>query len=49
MRIQQFELVKELGNGRYGKVHLVKHRSTGFLMAMKIISIETIEETNVWT
>ncbi len=48
LRIQDFELIQELGSGRYGKVHLARHRDTGFVMAMKIVSVETIEETQVW-
>jgi len=42
--LQDFELVKLLGKGSFGKVLLVKKRDTNFLYAMKILKKKFIEE-----
>ena len=40
--IDDFEKGKLLGKGQFGKVHIVKHKETGFLCAMKILEKEYI-------
>ena len=42
--LQDFELVKLLGEGSFGKVVLVKKRDTGIFYAMKILKKKVIEE-----
>ena len=43
---QDFEIVKLLGRGSFGKVLLVKHKLDNKLYAMKILKKETIKRTN---
>ena len=42
--IQDFEFVKLLGQGSFGKVILVKKKNSGLLYAMKILKKKVIEE-----
>ena len=35
--IEEFDFIKLLGEGAYGKVYLVKKKKTGDLYAMKIV------------
>ncbi len=37
MSIEDFDFIKMLGEGAYGKVYLVRKKTTGDLYAMKII------------
>ena len=32
-----FQIIKKIGKGKYGKVYLVKEKSTNYLLAMKMI------------
>jgi len=36
--VNQFQILKDLGKGSFGKVKLVKHRETGELFAMKVLN-----------
>jgi protein-serine/threonine kinase len=44
--IKDFESLKVLGTGTYGKVMLVRHKSSRKLYAMKVLKIKTIKEKN---
>jgi len=37
LNIYDFIRLRKLGSGKFGKVYLVIHRLTGFLLALKII------------
>lgn len=37
MTIEDFQFIKFLGEGAFGKVYLVKKRKTGDIYAMKIV------------
>ena len=39
-----FHIGKKLGKGQFGDVFIVKHKLTGFICAMKIITKKTIKE-----
>ena len=45
--IDDFELIKVLGKGSYGKVQLVKHKVTGKIYAMKSMSKRFLEENDL--
>lgn len=40
MGIEDFQFLKFLGEGAYGKVYLVKKKATGDIYAMKIVNFE---------
>lgn len=42
MRRENFKIVSKLGEGKFGKVFLVKDIHTGFILAMKIIEKKKI-------
>jgi protein-serine/threonine kinase len=44
--IKDFESLKVLGTGTYGKVMLVRHKVTRKLYAMKVLKIKVIKEKN---
>lgn len=44
--IRDFESLKVLGTGTYGKVMLVRHKTTKKLYAMKVLKIKVIKEKN---
>jgi len=35
--VDDFTRLKELGNGKYGRVYLVKEKYSGFVCALKVI------------
>ncbi|KAK6176109.1 hypothetical protein SNE40_014456 [Patella caerulea] len=39
-----FEVIKELGSGRFGKVYLIKHYTTGELLARKEIKLSHLPD-----
>lgn len=47
LRLEDFTVIKQLGKGKFGKVSLVRHDTTGFLCAMKAIDKETIRRENL--
>jgi|JI6StandDraft_1071083.scaffolds.fasta_scaffold06424_1 aurora kinase len=47
LRLEDFTVVRQLGKGKFGKVSLVVHNSTGFLCAMKAIEKDTIRKENL--
>lgn len=36
-----------MGQGKYGKVYMARHKSTGFICALKTLSKEKIKEENI--
>jgi serine/threonine protein kinase len=44
--IKDFESLKVLGTGTYGKVMLVRHKISRKLYAMKVLKISVIREKN---
>jgi serine/threonine protein kinase len=47
MSIKDFKIGKCLGNGRFGKVYQAIEKNTGFLVALKKISKETIKSNKL--
>jgi aurora kinase len=45
--IKDFKIGKCLGNGRFGKVYQAIEKNTGFLVALKKISKETIKSNKL--
>lgn len=45
--IEDFEIGKKLGSGRFGKVYLVRERKTHFICALKIIFKSQIVSNNI--
>ena len=45
--INDFELIKELGTGKYGKVFLVREKKTNFICALKILEKSLIKEEEI--
>jgi hypothetical protein len=43
--ISDFEILKVIGQGAYGKVQLVRHKADGHLYAMKYLSTQFLEES----
>lgn len=37
LNIHDFQFLQQLGKGKYGKVYMVRHKQTGFLLALKEI------------
>lgn len=46
-RASDFEVIRELGRGKYGVVKMVRHRRTGFLCALKTLRKSLLVEENV--
>ena len=42
-----FQIIKKIGKGKYGKVYLVKEKSTNYLLAMKMIEKSHILHQNL--
>ena len=42
-----FQVIRKLGKGKYGKVYLVREKSTHFLLAMKIIEKNFLMKQNL--
>lgn len=47
LSMKQFELGKCVGSGKFGDVHICKHKQTGFVFALKKIFKSTIKEFNM--
>lgn len=47
IRLEEFQLGMEIGSGKYGKVHIARHRDTGFICAIKSVSKKIIKEENL--
>ncbi|SJM81779.1 probable Spindle assembly checkpoint kinase [Zygosaccharomyces bailii] len=47
MSLDDFELGKKLGKGKFGRVYCVKHKKTGFICAMKVMEKQEIVQYNV--
>ena len=47
MQLDEFVLVDEMGEGKYGKVYMAQHRASGFLCALKAVSKARIREENI--
>ena len=41
---KDFEQLKELGSGKYGKVYLVREKKSNFICALKIIEKKLLKE-----
>lgn len=42
-----FKILKKLGEGKFGKVYLVREIYTGFMMAMKVLEKRKIMQDNI--
>jgi len=47
--INQYEVIKDLGKGSFGKVKLVKHSETGELFAMKVMNKNVLRKKRIGT
>lgn len=47
LSLDDFELGKKLGKGKFGKVYCVRHRSTGYICALKVMEKEEIIKYNL--
>ena len=45
--LNEFELIDEIGEGKYGKVYMAQHKETGFLCALKTVSKVKIKEEDI--
>ena len=45
--VDDFVRIKELGNGKYGRVYLVKEKYTGFVCALKVIEKKLLHEEEI--
>ena len=45
--LEDFEIGKKLGKGRFGDVFLVKEKEIGLVMAMKVISKKELKESEM--
>lgn len=43
IELDDFEMVSELGSGKYGKVYMARHKATGFKCAIKTVSKQMIK------
>lgn len=46
-KISDFELGRELGKGKFGRVKLARHKKTGMICSLKIISKDVIRQENL--
>ncbi len=46
-QLKDFELGKNVGSGKFGDVHICRHRETGLMFALKKIFKSTILEYNM--
>lgn len=44
MSIEDFEVGKDLGKGKFGIVKIARHKKTGLIFSIKIIKKSTINE-----
>lgn len=44
LSMRDFELGKLVGSGKFGDVHICRHKPTGFLLALKKVFKSTIKE-----
>ena len=42
--VDDFIRIKELGNGKYGRVYLVREKSSNFVCALKVIEKKLLHE-----
>lgn len=42
-----FRVIKKLGEGKFGKVYMVREITTGFIMAMKVVEKKKIIQDNI--
>lgn len=47
MALDDFEIGKKLGKGKFGKVYCVRHKKTGFICALKAMEKKEITQYNV--
>lgn len=47
LSLDDFELGKKLGKGKFGKVYCVRHKSTGYICALKVMEKEEIIRYNL--
>ena len=47
LKRDSFKIISKLGEGKFGKVFLVKEVETGFVLAMKIIQKKKIQKENL--
>lgn len=45
--LDDFEIGKKLGKGKFGRVYCVRHKKTGFICAMKVMEKQEIVQYNV--
>ena len=45
--VDDFVRIKELGNGKYGRVYLVKEKYSGFICALKVIEKKLLHEEEI--
>lgn len=45
--LNDFDSIKNLGSGKYGKVFLARHKETNFIGAIKIVEKKLIMEENI--
>jgi hypothetical protein len=38
LSLDEFELLEEIGHGKYGKVYMARHKQTNFVCALKAVS-----------
>ena len=46
--LDDFEIGKKLGKGRFGDVQLVREKRTGLIMAMKSINRQELRESDMF-
>ena len=44
---EDFRIIKKLGEGKFGKVFLVRDLATGFILALKVVEKKKIIEDNL--
>ena len=47
LKISDFELGKELGKGKFGRVKLARHKKSGMIFSLKVIPKEVIIRENL--
>lgn len=47
LKISDFQMIKELGSGKFSEVYLAVHRKTGFLVAIKKLSKQKVKKFNM--
>lgn len=47
LSLEDFEIGRKLGKGKFGRVYCVRHKNTGFVCAMKVMEKQEIMQYNV--